>query len=85
MIKNVGSFKIPDENAKVETPTEDVTTKSVPEKQQSKPKKIAKSTKKPKSAMSAMEAAMMDMGIDPYNPGDEIVEEPDRYGYDIGW
>ena len=49
------------------------------------PKKIAKSTKKPKSAMSAMEAAMMDMGIDPYNPGDEIVEEPDRYGYDIGW
>ena len=62
-----------------------VTTKSVPEKQQSKPKKIAKSTKKPKSAMSAMEAAMMDMGIDPYNPGDEIVEESDRYGYDIGW
>ncbi len=35
--------------------------------------------------MSAMEAAMMDMGIEPYNPGDEIVEEPDRYGYDIGW
>lgn len=35
--------------------------------------------------MSAMEAAMMDMGLDPYNPGDEVVEEPDRYGYDIGW
>lgn len=83
--KNVGSFKIPDENAEVETPTEDVTTKSVPKKQQSKPKKVSKSTKKPKRAMSAMEAAMMDMGIDPYNPGDEIVEEPDRYGYDIGW
>lgn len=83
--KNVGSFKIPDENAKVETPPEDVTTKSVPEKQQSKPKKIAKSTKKPKRAMSAMEAAMMDMEIEPYNPGDEVIEEPDRYGYDIGW
>lgn len=35
--------------------------------------------------MSAMEAAMMDMEIEPYNPGDDIVEEPDGYGYDIGW
>lgn len=69
----------------METPTEDVTTKSVPQKQQSKPKKVSKSPKKPQRAMSAMEAAMMDMGLDPYNPGDEVVEEPDRYGYDIGW
>ena len=86
--KNVGSFKIPDEKAGVETPTEDVTVKTFSEKQQSKSKKTSKSAKKPKkamSAMSAMEAAMMDMGIAPYNPGDEIVEEPDRYGYDTGW
>lgn len=86
--KNVGSFKIPDENAEVETPTDDVTVKTVSEKQQSKPKKTSKSTKKTKKAIcdiSAMEAAMKDMEIEPYSPGDEIVEEPDRYGYDIGW
>ena len=80
--KNVGSFKIPDENAEVETPTDSATEKKALEK---KPKKASNPAKKPKRAMSAMEAAMMDMGIDPYNPGDEVVEEPDRYGYDIGW
>lgn len=83
--KNVGSFKIPDENAEVETPTDKATVKTASEKKPSKPKKASKSAKKPKRAMSAMEAAMMDMEIDPYNPGDEIVEEPDGYGYDIGW
>ena len=83
--KNVGSFKIPDENAEVETPTDNATVKTASEKKPSKPKKATKSAKKPKRAMSAMEAAMMDMEIEPYNPGDEIVEEPDGYGYDIGW
>lgn len=83
--KNVGSFKIPDENAEVETPTDSATEKKALEKKPKKPKKASNSAQKPKRAMSAMEAAMMDMGIDPYNPGDEIVEEPDGYGYDIGW
>ncbi len=83
--KNVGSFKIPDESTKVETPTEDVTKVSISEKKQPKPKKSSKAVKKTSRAMSAMEAAMMDMGISPYNPGDEIVEEPDGYGYDTGW
>lgn len=80
--KNVGSFKITDENAVVETPTDNATVKKALEK---KPKKASNSAQKPKRAMSAMEAAMMDMEIEPYNPGDEIVEEPDGYGYDIGW
>ena len=83
--KNVGSFKIPDENAKVETPTDKATVKTVSEKKPKKPKKASNSAQKPKRAMSAMEAAMMDMEIEPYNPGDEVIEEPDRYGYDIGW
>lgn len=83
--KNVGSFKILDENAEVETPTDSATEKKALEKKPKKPKKASNPAKKPKRAMSAMEAAMMDMGIDPYNPGDEVVEEPDRYGYDIGW
>lgn len=69
----------------METPTEDVTKVSITEKKQSKPKKSSKAVKKTSRAMSAMEAAMMDMGISPYNPGDEIVEEPDGYGYDTGW
>lgn len=80
--KNVGSFKIPDKNAVVETPTDSATEKKALEK---KPKKASNSAKKPKRAMSAMEVAMMDMEIEPYNPGDEVIEEPDRYGYDIGW
>lgn len=83
--KNVGSFKIPDENAEVEPPTDNATVKTASEKKPSKPRKASKSAKKPQRAMSAMEAAMMDMEIEPYNPGDEIVEEPDGYGYDIGW
>ena len=83
--KNVGSFKIPDENAKVETPTDKATVKTVSEKKPKKPRKASNSAQKPKRAMSAMEAAMMDMEIEPYNPGDEVIEEPDRYGYDIGW
>lgn len=83
--KNVGSFKIPDENAVVETPTDSATEKKALEKKPKKPKKASNSAQKPKRAMSAMEAAMMDMEIEPYNPGDEVIEEPDRYGYDIGW
>ena len=69
----------------VETPTDSATEKKALEKKPKKPKKASNSAQKPKKAMSAMEAAMMDMEIEPYNPGDEVVEEPDRYGYDIGW
>ena len=85
--KNVGRFKIPNENAEVETPTEDVTTKSVHEKQRPKPKNVSKSPKKPQRAMSAMELAMADMAneLTPYNPGDSILEEADEYDYDERW
>lgn len=69
----------------METPTDNATVKTASEKKPSKPKKASNSAKKPKRAISAMEAAMMDMEIEPYNPGDEVIEEADIYGYDIGW
>lgn len=83
--KNVGSFKIPDESAEVETPTDNAPVKTVSEKKPSKPKKAAKSVQKPKRAMSAMEAAMMDMGLDPDGFGNEVFEDSDGYRYDTGW
>ena len=83
--KNVGSFKIPNEDAEVETPTDNATVKTVSEKKPSKPKKAAKSVQKPKRAMSAMEAAMMDMGLDPDGFGNEVFEDSDGYRYDTGW
>lgn len=85
--KNVGSFKIPGKNTEVETPTEDVTIKKVVEKQKPKPKKASKPSKKSSRSMSAMELAMADMAeeVPPFTYGEEIVEEPDRYGFDNGW
>lgn len=80
--KNVGSFKIPDENAEVETPTDDVTVKTVSEK---KPKKASNSAKKPKRAISAMEAALLDMDLDPDGFDNEVFEDSDGYSYDTGW
>lgn len=79
--ESVDRFEIPEENDSVETSTKATTAKSTADKS----KKSDKTAKKTKRKMSAMEAAMMDMGIDPYNPGDEIVEESDRYSYDTGW
>ncbi len=37
--------------------------------------------------MSAMELAMADMAetLTPYNPGDNILEDPDEYSYNDGW
>ena len=83
--KNVGSFKIPDENDKVETPTDKATVKTVSEKKPQKPKKASNSAKKPKRAMSAMEAAMLDMGLNPDGFGNEVFEDSDGYSYDTGW
>lgn len=83
--KNVGSFKIPDGNAVVETPTDSATVKTVSEKKQTKAKKTSKSTKKPKRAISAMEAAMLDMGLDPDGFDNEVFEDSDGYRYDTGW
>lgn len=83
--KNVGSFKIPDENAEVETPTDNATVKTASEKKPSKPKKASKSDKKPKRTMSAMEAAMLDMELDPDGFDNEVFEDSDGYSYDTGW
>lgn len=83
--KNVGSFKIPDENAEVETPTDKATVKTVSEKKQKKPKKASNCAQKPKRAMSAMEAAMLDMGLDPDGFDNEVFEDSDGYSYDTGW
>lgn len=85
--KNVGSFIIPGKNTEVETPTEDVTIKKVVGKQEPKPKKASKPSKKSSRPMSAMELAMADMAeeVPPFTYGEEIVEEPDRYGFDNGW
>ena len=83
--KNVGNFKIPDENAEVETPTDKATVKPVSEKKPKKPKKASNSAKKPKRAISAMEAAMLDMGLDPDGFDNEVFEDSDGYSYDTGW
>ena len=83
--KNVGNFKIPDENAEVETPTDKATVKTVSEKKPKKPKKASNSAKKPKRAISAMEAAMLDMGLDPDGFDNEVFEDSDGYSYDTGW
>lgn len=83
--KNVGNFKIPDENAEVETPTDKATVKTVSEKKPKKPKKASNSVKKPKRAISAMEAAMLDMGLDPDGFDNEVFEDSDGYSYDTGW
>lgn len=83
--KNVGSFKIPDENDKVETHTDKATVKTVSEKKPKKPKKASNSTQKPKRAMSAMEAAMLDMGLDPDGFDNEVFEDSDGYSYNTGW
>ena len=83
--KNVGSFKIPDENDKEETPTDKATVKTVSEKKPKKPKKASNSAQKPKRAMSAMEAAMLDMGLDLDGFDNEVFEDSDGYSYDTGW
>lgn len=83
--KNVGSFKIPDENDKVETSTDKATVKTVSEKKPKKPKKASNSAQKPKRAISAMEAAMLDMGLDPDGFDNEVFEDSDGYSYDTGW
>ena len=83
--KNVGNFKIPDENAEVETPTDKATVKTVSEMKPKKPKKASNSAQKPKRAMSAMEAAMLDMGLDPDGFDNEVFEDSDGYSYDTGW
>lgn len=83
--KNVGNFKIPDENAEVETPTDKATVKTVSEMKPKKPKKASNSAQKPKRAMSAMESAMLDMGLDPDGFDNEVFEDLDGYSYDTGW
>ena len=85
--EHVDCFVIPEEDSMVETPTKAVTKKSASDKQPSKPKKSAKVTKRTKRTMSAREMAMADMEdeLTPYNPGDNILEEPDRYDYNDGW
>lgn len=85
--ENVECFVIPDEDEPVETTTKSVTEKTASKKQSSKPKKSAKDTNKPKRDMSAMELAMADMAetLTPYNPGDNILEDPDEYSYNDGW
>lgn len=85
--ENVDRFEIPDENSVVETTTEAATTKSIKVKEQPKPKKSTKPAKRLKRSMSAMELAMADMAdeLTPYNPGDSILEEPDRYDYNDWW
>lgn len=35
--------------------------------------------------MSAMEAAMLDMGLDPDGFDNEVFEDSDGYSYDTGW
>lgn len=85
--ENVECFVIPDEDDPVETPTKSVTEKTASKKQPSKPKKSSKETSKQKRAISAMELAMADMAetLTPYNPGDNILEDPDEYNYNDGW
>ncbi len=78
--KNVDRFEIPVEDVEVETPTVAATTKNTTPK----PKKSTKISKRSKSANDAMAQAMADMELEPYNLGDNVLEEPDEYGY-AGW
>ncbi len=78
--KNVDRFEVPVEDVEVETPTVAATTKNATPK----PKKSTKISKHTKSANDAMAQAMADMEIEPYNLGDNVLEEPDEYGY-AGW
>ena len=78
--KNVDRFEIPVEDVEVETSTVANTTKN----STSKPKKSTKFSKRAKSTNYAMAQAMADMELEPYNLGDNILEEPDDYGH-AGW
>lgn len=78
--KNVDRFEVPVEDIEVETPTVVATTKNATPK----PKKSTKISKRSKSANDAMAQAMADMELEPYNLGDNVLEEPDEYGY-AGW
>ena len=78
--KDVDRFEVPVEDVEVETPTVAATTKNATPK----PKKSTKISKRSKSANDAMAQAMADMELEPYNLGDNVLEESDEYGY-AGW
>ena len=77
--ENVARFEIPSEDepvGKVEPETPQRIKKTIPQKVT----KVTKSSKRSKSANPAMMAALADMELEPYSPGDSILDD-DGYGY----
>ena len=77
--ENVARFEIPTENEPVEKDEHEAIhkiKKTIPKKVT----KVTKSSKRSKSANPAMMAALADMELEPYSPGDSILDD-DGYGY----
>ena len=77
--ENVARFEIPSEDepvGKVEPETPQRIKKTIPQKVT----KVTKNSKRSKSTNPAMMAALADMELEPYSPGDSILDV-DVYGY----
>lgn len=85
--KDVEHFEIPTEDEEVNESTDTTTSKKTASKKATKTKseskateKKSKSTKSSKKSNSAMAAAFADMGLEPYCPGDNVLDVDDYNG-----
>lgn len=78
--ENVARFEIPTEDEKVEENTMQEITPDVKKTTVKKTSKTTKVNKRQKNVHPAMAAAFADMDIEPYCPGDKILDD-DGYGY----